>query len=84
MLGFTERPTMQWVIRRLIQVLHVASLRLIPGTSVAVFVLPAGKNAAAKAGRSGIAKGAEILVSYGKGFWSKRKEEQEETASQDT
>ncbi|KAI1204028.1 hypothetical protein F5X97DRAFT_282864 [Nemania serpens] len=42
---------------------------------MAVFVLPAGKNAPAKAGAGGIAKGAEILVSYGKGFWSRRKEE---------
>ncbi|KAI1175193.1 hypothetical protein F4777DRAFT_338929 [Nemania sp. FL0916] len=47
---------------------------------MAVFVLPVGKNGAAKAGAGGIAKGAEILVSYGKGFWSKRKEEQDTTA----
>ncbi|KAK5625889.1 hypothetical protein RRF57_001605 [Xylaria bambusicola] len=45
--------------------------------AVAVFVLPSGKNAPTKAGAGGIAKGAEILVSYGKGFWSKRKEENE-------
>ncbi|KAJ3570157.1 hypothetical protein NPX13_g5824 [Xylaria arbuscula] len=44
---------------------------------MAVFVLPSGKNASTKAGTLGIAKGAEILVSYGKGFWSKRKEEDE-------
>ncbi|KAI1301042.1 hypothetical protein F5Y03DRAFT_218147 [Xylaria venustula] len=44
---------------------------------MAVFVLPSGKNAPAKAGASGIAKGTEILVSYGKGFWSKRREEHE-------
>ncbi|KAI1118607.1 hypothetical protein F5Y14DRAFT_446969 [Nemania sp. NC0429] len=50
---------------------------------MAVFVLPAGKNAATRAGAGGIAKGAEILVSYGKGFWSRRKEEQEATASRD-
>ncbi|KAJ8127969.1 hypothetical protein O1611_g5668 [Lasiodiplodia mahajangana] len=50
---------------------------------MAVFVLPAGKNASTKTGAGGIAKGAEILVSYGKGFWSKRKEEQEASASQD-
>ncbi|RWA10152.1 hypothetical protein EKO27_g4950 [Xylaria grammica] len=46
---------------------------------MAVFVLPAGKNAPTKASAGGIAKGAEILVSYGKGFWSKRREEHEET-----
>ncbi|KAI1101264.1 hypothetical protein F4804DRAFT_316486 [Jackrogersella minutella] len=39
---------------------------------MAVFVLPAGKNAGKKAG-AGIGKGEEILVSYGKGFWSKRR-----------
>ncbi|KAF2965881.1 hypothetical protein GQX73_g7705 [Xylaria multiplex] len=47
---------------------------------MAVFVLPAVKNASTKAGAGGIAKGTEILVSYGKGFWSKRREEHEETA----
>ncbi|KAI1434233.1 hypothetical protein GGR50DRAFT_663543, partial [Xylaria sp. CBS 124048] len=46
---------------------------------MAVFVLPAGKNSSGKGGASGIAKGTEILVSYGKGFWSKRREEQEAT-----
>ncbi|KAI8628420.1 hypothetical protein F5Y19DRAFT_137806 [Xylariaceae sp. FL1651] len=45
---------------------------------MAVFVLPAGKKTFGKADTGGIAKGDEILVSYGKGFWSKRKEEQEE------
>lgn len=40
---------------------------------MAVFVLPAGKKDRAKA--VGIAKGQEILVSYGKGFWGKRMEE---------
>lgn len=50
---------------------------------MAVFVLPAGKNAPTKAGAGGIAKGAEILVSYGKGFWSRRKEEQESSVSRD-
>ncbi|KAI2617793.1 hypothetical protein GGR54DRAFT_640879 [Hypoxylon sp. NC1633] len=49
---------------------------------MAVFVLPAGKNAGKKAG-GGIAKGEEILVSYGKGFWSKRREEgQDDCVSQ--
>ncbi|KAI1374474.1 hypothetical protein F4677DRAFT_426235 [Hypoxylon crocopeplum] len=41
---------------------------------MAVFVLPAGKNTGKKAG-VGIGKGEEILVSYGKGFWSKRRDE---------
>lgn len=40
---------------------------------MAVFVLPAGKKDKARA--VGIAKGQEILVSYGKGFWGKRMEE---------
>ncbi|KAI1649028.1 uncharacterized protein F4817DRAFT_332607 [Daldinia loculata] len=44
---------------------------------MAVFVLPAGKNAGKKAA-AGVAKGEEILVSYGKGFWSKRRDELEE------
>ncbi|KAI0379000.1 hypothetical protein F5Y04DRAFT_138584 [Hypomontagnella monticulosa] len=43
---------------------------------MAVFVLPAGKNAGKKAA-VGVAKGEEILVSYGKGFWSKRRDEEE-------
>ncbi|KAK6065207.1 SET domain-containing protein [Seiridium cupressi] len=44
-----------------------------------VFVLPAGKNAAKGKGKGdgGIAKGEEICVSYGKGFWGKRKAEEE-------
>lgn len=50
---------------------------------MAVFVLPAGKNGPTKAGVGGIAKGTEILVSYGKGFWSKRREEEEATVEQD-
>jgi len=48
---------------------------------MAVFVLPTGKSAAAKGkgkGEGGIAKGEEICVSYGKGFWGKRKAEEEE------
>ncbi|KAI0894592.1 hypothetical protein F4806DRAFT_110740 [Annulohypoxylon nitens] len=44
---------------------------------MAVFVLPAGKNAGKKAG-AGIGKGEEILVSYGKGFWSKRRDEHQD------
>lgn len=43
---------------------------------MAVFVLPAGKKEKGKGG--GIAKGQEILVSYGKGFWEKRREEMEQ------
>lgn len=42
---------------------------------MAVFVLPAAKKDQRKGG--GVAKGQEILVSYGKGFWSKRREEVE-------
>ncbi|CAJ2504702.1 Uu.00g120960.m01.CDS01 [Anthostomella pinea] len=41
---------------------------------MAVFVLPASKNAVKKGDGPGIAKGDEILVSYGKGFWGKRKD----------
>jgi hypothetical protein len=45
---------------------------------MAVFALPASKWAVGKKGGSvGIAKGQEILVSYGKGFWGKRREETE-------
>ncbi|KAI1427887.1 hypothetical protein F5Y12DRAFT_125072 [Xylaria sp. FL1777] len=51
---------------------------------MAVFVLPSGKNALTKAGAGGIAKGTEILVSYGKGFWSKRREEREAPGEQYT
>lgn len=40
---------------------------------MAVFVLPAGKRDKGKG--QGIAKGQEILVSYGRGFWAKRREE---------
>ncbi|KAI1263319.1 hypothetical protein F5Y18DRAFT_136478 [Xylariaceae sp. FL1019] len=45
---------------------------------MAVFVLPAGKNST-----GGIAKGHEILVSYGKGFWSKRRDESEAESGQE-
>ncbi|KAH7021040.1 uncharacterized protein B0I36DRAFT_333652 [Microdochium trichocladiopsis] len=46
---------------------------------MAVFVLPSGKNANPKSKASaGIAKGEEILVSYGKGFWGKRSQEADE------
>ncbi|GAP88350.1 putative set domain-containing protein [Rosellinia necatrix] len=50
---------------------------------MAVFVLPAGKNAPTRSSDGGITKGAEILVSYGKGFWSKRQEEQPGAAGRD-
>ncbi|KAH8884607.1 Rad4-domain-containing protein [Thozetella sp. PMI_491] len=43
---------------------------------MAVFVLPAGKKATGKARSVGIAKGEEILVSYGKGFWERRRAEE--------
>ncbi|KAJ4393656.1 hypothetical protein N0V93_002871 [Gnomoniopsis smithogilvyi] len=43
---------------------------------MAVFVLPAGKKEKGKSGGV-IAKGQEILVSYGRGFWGKRREEEE-------
>lgn len=51
--------------------------------TMAVFVLPAGKKVTAKGGSggAGIAKGEEILVSYGKGFWEKRKEEDVTTSN---
>lgn len=41
---------------------------------MAVFVLPAGKKDNKGKGQ-GISKGQEILVSYGRGFWGKRREE---------
>ncbi|KAL2127984.1 hypothetical protein VTI74DRAFT_9874 [Chaetomium olivicolor] len=45
---------------------------------MAVFVLPAGKRAAGRARMVGIAAGEEILVSYGRGFWQGRREEDQE------
>lgn len=42
---------------------------------MAVFVLPAGKRAVGRARTVGVAKGEEILVSYGKGFWGGRRAE---------
>lgn len=44
---------------------------------MAVSVLPAGKKAIGRARTVGIAKGQEILVSYGKGFWRERTKEAE-------
>ena len=43
---------------------------------MAVFVLPAGKKATGRAREVGIAKGEEVLVSYGKGFWEGRRGEE--------
>ncbi|KAH8666285.1 hypothetical protein BX600DRAFT_380432 [Xylariales sp. PMI_506] len=48
---------------------------------MAVFVLPAGKKAGKKSSHRGIGKGEEICVSYGKGFWGKRQEEEEKESS---
>ncbi|KAI2468179.1 hypothetical protein F4781DRAFT_277757 [Annulohypoxylon bovei var. microspora] len=50
---------------------------------MSVFVLPAGKNAGKKTS-AGIGKGEEILVSYGKGFWSKRIDEHQEDGGFDS
>ncbi|KAL2147310.1 hypothetical protein VTI28DRAFT_10300 [Corynascus sepedonium] len=44
---------------------------------MAVFVLTAGKRATGRARTVGIARGEEILVSYGRGFWQGRREEAE-------
>ncbi|KXJ89694.1 hypothetical protein Micbo1qcDRAFT_149394 [Microdochium bolleyi] len=52
---------------------------------MAVFVLPAGKNAHPRSKTAaGIAKGDEILVSYGKGFWGKRNEQHQEAGDDAT
>lgn len=45
---------------------------------MAVFVLPAGKKATGRARVVGIARGEEVLVSYGRGFWQGRREGEEE------
>ncbi|KAK5652770.1 hypothetical protein OQA88_9626 [Cercophora sp. LCS_1] len=42
-----------------------------------VFVLRAGKRATGREREVGIRKGEEILVSYGKGFWGGRRDEEE-------
>ncbi|CCC09908.1 hypothetical protein SMAC4_03464 [Sordaria macrospora] len=44
--------------------------------TMAVYVLPAGKKATGKAREVGIERGAEVVVSYGKGFWEKRRQEE--------
>lgn len=46
-----------------------------PERRIGVFVLSAGSKAGGKRAK-GIAKGEEIVVSYGKGFWHARKEEE--------
>ncbi|KAH9886574.1 hypothetical protein F4778DRAFT_472658 [Xylariomycetidae sp. FL2044] len=43
--------------------------------TMAVFVLPASRKQAVKKAPQGIAKGEEIVVSYGKGFWGNREHE---------
>ncbi|KAK3342512.1 hypothetical protein B0H65DRAFT_221646 [Neurospora tetraspora] len=46
--------------------------------TMAVYVLPAGKKAVGRAREVGVPRGEEVVVSYGKGFWEKRREEEEE------
>ncbi|EGZ68432.1 hypothetical protein NEUTE2DRAFT_118283 [Neurospora tetrasperma FGSC 2509] len=46
--------------------------------AMAVYVLPAGKKAVGRVREVGIARGEEVVVSYGKGFWEGRKAEEEE------
>lgn len=41
-----------------------------------VFVLRAGKRAVGRARVVGVAQGEEVLVSYGRGFWQGRREEE--------
>ncbi|KAK4126879.1 hypothetical protein N657DRAFT_677596 [Parathielavia appendiculata] len=49
---------------------------------MAVFVLPAGKRAVGRARVVGIARGEEVLVSYGRGFWQGRREAEEQDADE--
>ncbi|KAH6617040.1 hypothetical protein F5144DRAFT_540852 [Chaetomium tenue] len=44
---------------------------------MAVFVLRAGKRATGRARVVGVARGEEVLVSYGRGFWQGRREEED-------
>ncbi|KAL0469517.1 hypothetical protein QR685DRAFT_526765 [Neurospora intermedia] len=46
--------------------------------TMAVYVLPAGKKAVGRAREVGVARGEEVVVSYGKGFWEGRKKAEEE------
>ena len=41
-----------------------------------VFVLRAGKRAVGRVRVVGVAQGEEVLVSYGRGFWQGRREEE--------
>ncbi|KAK4158325.1 hypothetical protein C8A00DRAFT_39307 [Chaetomidium leptoderma] len=43
---------------------------------MAVFVLRAGKRATGRARAVGVGRGEEVLVSYGRGFWQGRREEE--------
>lgn len=45
---------------------------------MAVYVLRAGKRAVGRARVVGVARGEEVLVSYGRGFWQGRREEEVE------
>ncbi|KAK3902278.1 hypothetical protein C8A05DRAFT_44265 [Staphylotrichum tortipilum] len=45
---------------------------------MAVYVFPAGKRAVGRARVVGVARGEEVLVSYGRGFWQGRREENQE------
>jgi hypothetical protein len=45
---------------------------------MAVFVLPAGKKATGRARVVGVARGEEVLVSYGRGFGQGWRVEEEE------
>jgi hypothetical protein len=51
---------------------------------MAVFVLPAGKKAVGRARVVAIARGEEVLVSYGRGFWQGRREEGEQEGGENT
>ncbi|EAA31148.2 hypothetical protein GE21DRAFT_8812 [Neurospora crassa] len=46
--------------------------------TMAVYVLPAGKKAVGRAREVGVARGEEVVVSYGKGFWEGRRKAEEE------
>jgi hypothetical protein len=50
---------------------------------IGVFVLSGGKLKGGKRAK-GIAKGGEILVSYGKGFWNERKRDEQLESLEET